>query len=321
MIVVSVALVLSMGGALGIVRATQSQLNEVNRVAISDNILSPATDGIENYLLVGSDSRASAQPDDPDYEVVGSEAANPGMRSDTMIVVNYNTKTGDVSTMSIPRDLWARMGDTQRFNKINAAYQKGADVLVRTVQRALNIPIHHYIDINFSGFKQIVDSIGGVHICVARASRDKATGFYIGRKACKLQTGEQALRYARSRHFEEKVEGKWREDPTGDVGRSKRQRAFMSALAKDAAKYLARHPLRSHEVMTSIASAVSVDGGLSLLDLAKKLRPLGDGTSKSYALPVDSDMDDGTFIFRLNRDAPALLAYFAGLGPAPEPTP
>ena len=319
MIVLSVSLVMTMGGALGIVRATQSTLDDVNRVAISENILSPATDGIENYLLVGSDSRASAQPDDPDYEVVGSEAANPGQRSDTMIVVNYNTKTGGVATMSIPRDLWARMGDTSRFNKINAAYQKGPDVLVRTVQRALNIPIHHYIDVNFSGFKQIVDSIGGVHICVARASRDQQTGFYIGRKACKLQTGEQALRYARSRHFQEKVDGKWREDPTGDVGRSTRQRAFMSALAKDAAKYLLRHPLRTHEVMSAMSSAVAVDGGLSLLDLAKKLRPLGDGTSQSYTLPVDSDMDNGTFVFRLNRDAQPLLAYFAGLGPTPAP--
>ena len=319
MFICSIALVMSLAGALGIVNATNTQLDNVNRVAVSPSVLSPATEGVENYLLVGSDSRASAQPDDPDYEVIGSENANPGMRSDTMIVVSYNTKTTAVATMSIPRDLWVRMGDTSRTNKINAAYQKGPDVLIRTVQRALNIPIHHYIDVNFSGFKQIVDSIGGVHICVARASRDTATGFYIGKKACKLQTGEQALRYARSRHFEEKVDGRWRKQGTGDVGRGVRQQQFIATLVKESAKYLIEHPLRTHTVMDSMTSAITVDQNLSLLDLAHKLRPMGDGTSKSYSLPVDSDMDNGTFVFRLNRDSQPVLAYFAGLSPvAPE---
>ena len=314
--VVSVALVMSMAGALGIVHAAKSQLDHANRVIVTSSVLSPPTDGVENYLLVGSDSRASASPDDPDYAVVGSEAASPGMRSDTMIVVSYNTKNSTVATMSIPRDLWVRIGDTDSHNKINAAYHKGADVLIRSVQRALNIPIHHYIDVNFSGFKKIVDAIGGVHICVAHASRDKATGFYIGKKACKLQTGEQALRYARSRHFEEKIDGSWHEDATGDVGRGARQRAFIAALVKDAAKYLIKHPLRSHTVMDSMTSAISVDQNLDLLDLAHKLRPLGTGTSKSYALPVDSDMNNGTFVFRLNRDSQSVLAYFAGLSAA-----
>lgn len=317
--VLSVALVMSMAGALGIVRATNSQLENVNRVVIAKEVLSPASDGVENYLLVGSDSRATAHPDDPDYAVVGSEAASPGMRSDTMIVVSYNTKTSSVATMSIPRDLWVQIGDTSSHNKINAAYHKGADVLIRSVQRALNIPIHHYIDVNFSGFKKIVDAIGGVHICVAHASRDKATGFYIGKKACKLQNGQEALRYARSRHFEEKIDGEWVTDATGDVGRGARQRAFIAALVKDAAKYVIEHPLRAHTVMDAMTSAVSVDQNMSLLDLAQKLRPLGDGTSKSYALPVDSDMNNGTFVFRLNRDSQPVLAYFAGLSPvAPE---
>lgn len=317
--VLSIALVMSMAGALGIVRAANSQLENVNRVVVTKDVLSPPTDGVENYLLVGSDSRASAHPDDPDYAVVGSEEASPGMRSDTMIVVSYNSKNGSVATMSIPRDLWVQIGDTSSRNKINAAYHKGADVLIRSVQRALNIPIHHYIDVNFSGFKKIVDAIGGVHICVAHASRDKATGFYIGKKACKLQSGEQALRYARSRHFEEKIDGEWVTDATGDVGRGARQRAFISALVKEAAKYVIQHPMRTHTVMDAMTSAISVDQNLSLLDLAQKLRPLGDGTSKSYALPVDSDMDNGTFVFRLNRDSQPVLAYFAGLSEiAPE---
>ena len=296
MIVGCVAIVMSLAGALGIVRATNSHLDSVRRVPSATPALSPPSDGVENFLLVGSDSRAS---------------------SDTLILVRYDINAKQVSMMSIPRDLWVRMSDSDRFAKVNAAYQRGADVLVRTVQRALNVPIHHYIEINFSGFKQIVDSIGGVHVCVPRASRDKGTGFHIGRKACKLQSGVEALSYARARHFEEKIDGVWRLEGTGDVGRGTRQRAFMSMLAKDAAKYLAQHPLDAHNVLKSFAAAVSVDERLDLIDLARKLRPIGDGTAISYALPVSDGWAGSNFVFRLANEAPPLLAYFAGLGPAP----
>jgi len=234
-----------------------------------------------------------------------------------LILVRYDTKAKQVSMMSIPRDLWVRMADNDKFAKVNAAYQRGADVLVRTVQRALNVPIHHYIEINFSGFKQIVDAIGGVHVCVAHASRDKATGFYIGRRACKIQSGAEALSYARARHFEEKIDGVWRLEGTGDVGRGTRQRAFMSMLAKDAAIYLARHPLDAHNVLDAFAAAVSVDERLDLIDLARKLRPIGDGSAVSYALPVSDGWAGSQFVFRLANEAPAMLAFFAGLGPAP----
>ena len=308
---------MSLAGALGIVRATNAHLDSVRRVPAATPALSPPSDGVENFLLVGSDSRASADPSDKDFATVGTEEANPGMRSDTLILVRYDTKAKQVSMMSIPRDLWVRMSDNDRFAKVNAAYQRGADVLVRTVQRALNVPIHHYIEINFSGFKQIVDSIGGVHVCVPRASRDKATGFHIGRKACKLQSGVEALSYARARHLEEKIDGVWRLEGTGDVGRGTRQRAFMSMLAKDAAKYLAQHPLDAHNVLKSFGAAVSVDERLDLIDLARKLRPIGDGTAVSYALPVSDGWAGDQFVFRLANEAPPLLAYFAGLGPAP----
>ena len=318
MLVVSIALVTSLAGALGIVRATNAQMDKVGRIPAVTPVLSPASDGFENYLLVGSDSRETADVDDEDYAVVGSEEANPGRRSDTMIVVHVNTKDSSVSTMSIPRDLWARMGDSDRYNKINSAYQRGSDVLVRTVQRALNIPIHHYVEVNFSGFKNIVDSIGGVHICVPRASRDKSTGFFIGKKACKLQSGADALRYARSRHLEEKFDGEWRLEGTGDVGRGNRQRAFMTMLAKDAAKFLARHPLQTNKVLESFAQAVTVDDGLDLIDFGRKLKPLGMGSSHSYNLPVNSDMSHGTFSFSIdNAKGQPILAYFAGMAPAP----
>jgi len=317
MLVVGVALVMSLAGALGIVRATNAHLDAVTRVPEVVSALSPATDGVENYLLVGSDSRASADPSDPDYAAVGSEQANPGMRSDTLIVVRYDTSSGAIAMMSIPRDLWVRIGDTNENNRINAAYQKGPDVLVRTVQNALNIPIHHFVEVNFSGFKKIVDAIGGVRICVDRASRDKASGFFIGKRGCKLLNGSKALGYARARHFEQKINGRWELDGSGDVGRGTRQRGFISTLAKQSARYLAMNPLQTHIVLDAFAAAVKVDPGLDLIDLGRKLRPIGNGDTISYSLPVTSGWAGSKFVFRLANEAQALIGFFAGLGPPP----
>lgn len=317
LLAVCIALVMTLAGALGIVRATNTALDEVSRVSVVTPTLSPASDGFENYLLVGSDSRASADPADEDFESMGAEEANPGMRADTLIVIRVDTKNNSVSTMSVPRDLRVMMADNGRFAKVNSAYQRGADVLVRTLQGALNIPIHHYVEMDFAGFKDIVDAVGGVRICVDRASRDKATGFFLGKRGCKMQNGAQALSYARSRHFEEKIDGRWQVDGTGDVGRGDRQRYFMSVLVKQAVRYLAENPMKASGILSSFSSAVAVDDGLDLIDLARKLRPLANGASLSVALPVSSDMISGSFVFTLNNESKPVLDYFAGLGPLP----
>ena len=315
--VLSVALVVSLAGALGIVRATHAQLDDVTRVVSVSEVLSPTSAQVENILLVGSDSREGADPNDEDFASTGPVDATPGMRSDTLIVVRIDKANNNIALMSVPRDLWVKIGDGEKFAKINAAYSNGPDVLVRTVQRALNIPIHHYVEINFAGFKTIVDAIGGVNVCVPHISRDKATGFYIGRKGCKLLDGTQSLAYARSRYLEQKIDGKWVMDRTGDTGRGERQRAFISALAKDAARYLAQNPLKTHVVLAAVTSAMTVNVGLDVLDMGQKLRSLGTGDTLSYALPVSSEMLNDNFIFRLSRDATPVLAYFAGLGPVP----
>ena len=306
-----------LASALGIVRATNGAMADVPRVSVVTTALSPAGEGFENYLLVGSDSRAGADPNDKDFASMGAEGDNPGLRADTLIVIRVDTKTGSVATLSVPRDLRVLLADNGRHAKVNAAYQRGADVLVRTVQGALNIPIHHYLEMNFSGFKDIVDAVGGVRICVDHPSRDNATGFFVGHRGCKLLNGRQALSYARSRHFQEKIDGTWRVDGTGDVGRGDRQRYFMSVLVKQAIRYLAEHPMQTQEVLSVFSQAVAVDDGLELIDLARKLRPLANGAALSVSLPVSSDMISGSFVFTLNNESKPVLDYFAGLGPLP----
>lgn len=317
-LIVGAALAVALAGAAGLVRAANARLGAVPRVDEVAPALSPPSPEVVNYLLVGSDSRESADPDDPDYANVGSAETNPGRRSDTLIVLRYGRRDGSVSLLSVPRDLWVRVGSGEKMDRINSAYRHGPATVVTTVVRALNIPVHHYLEIDFRGFKAVVDAIGGVEICVDRASRDLSTGFHIGRRACKVVDGTQALAYARSRHFEQKFgAGDWRMDPSADIGRTERQRKFINSLLRSTLRYLAARPFSVSRVIGEATSAVTVDPGLGLVELGRRLRPVADGGAVSRALPVENDMVDGKSVVRLTSQAPPLLAYFAGTGPAP----
>ena len=317
LIVVCVAVVMSLAGALGVVRAANNQMAMVHHNTAVASALMPITNGVENFLLVGSDTRASADPSDPDYKAVGSAGATPGQRSDSLIVVRYDTKKGTVATMSVPRDLWTRIAGQKDSNRINSAYEQGADVLVHTIESTLNIPINHYVEVDFSGFKKIVDAISGVTVCVAHPARDKSTGLYIPHKGCTVLRGTMALAFARSRHYEYKQDGTWHTDGSSDIGRTIRQRAFISDLAASATHYLTQHPLQAHSVITAFTSALTTDPGLQLLDLARKLKPLAKGGSSSITLPVVNAYVGTKSVLRLAPEAQAVLAYFSGLGPMP----
>jgi LCP family protein required for cell wall assembly len=221
--------------------------------------------------------------------------------------------------MSIPRDLWVEIGDGTDKQRINTAYQLGADVLIRTVQRALGIPIHHYVEINFQGFKTIVDAVGGVSVCVQHQSRDKHTGLFM-RIGCNKLDGVKGLAYARSRFFEQKIDGEWQVDGSSDIGRTARQREFVQALVKSAVVGLVDNPFRAGDVMRGGISAVTVDERLDLLEFAKRMRPAATTGIASMRLETYGAMAGESEVLKLAEDAAPLLAYFAGTGPRPEPS-
>lgn len=317
-IFVGTSAVVAFAGAFGLVRATNAQLDKVDRVAEVTQVLSPASNTVENYLLVGSDSRASIDENDPDYATMGSEGEVGGQRSDSMIVLRYDKQQKSVSLVSIPRDLYAAIGVGEKKDRINVAYQEGAPSLVRTLQRALDIPIHHYMEIDFGGFREMVDAIGGVRICFEVPSRDQQTGFVVRRPGCPLLNGTKALAYARSRYFQQQIDGEWREDPTRDIGRSARQRDFITELMKQSASYVTDHPFSVEKIMNAFSGSLKVDSNLSLVDMARKMRPAASGDIESYTLPTENDMVGDKSVLQLTEEAPTFLAYFAGTGPAPQ---
>lgn len=314
---VGIAASVAMAGAAGLVRATNTQLSAVRRDESAVDALSPLNDAFENYLFVGSDSREGSDPNDPDFNNVGAAKDIGGKRSDTLMVMHYVKKSGGLSLISIPRDLWVQIGNGKNSQRINTAYQIGTDVLIRTVQRALGIPIHHYIEIDFQGFKGLVDAVGGVTVCIENPSRDRHTGLFM-KAGCPRLDGVKALAFARSRFFESKIDGEWVIDGTSDIGRTARQRMFVSALLKSSVQHVEENPFSAGSVLAGAVRAVLVDETLNLADFGRKMRPAVRGNIGSFPLPVYGDTVDGNSVLRLAKDAKGVLGFFAGLGPRPQ---
>lgn len=305
-------------GFVGINRALDTRLAEVRRESSLASVLADGDDRFVNFLLVGSDSRAGAEPGDPDYANVGGENDVSGRRSDTLIVVNVEKSSGIISLLSVPRDLWVNIGDSENTERINVAYREGAPVVVRTITRNLGIPIHHYLEIDFQGFKDLVDAVGGVTVCVEHPSRDRNTGLYI-RRGCKNLDGVRSLAYARSRYFEEKVDGEWRMDGTADIGRGRRQRLFIALLLKTAIERTLEDPFRAGTIIDGATSALLVDDRLDLVNFAGLMRPAATGKLRRYALDTYGDTVRGNSVLRLADSSAPVLAFYSGEGPAPVP--
>jgi LCP family protein required for cell wall assembly len=310
--------VVAVAGALGVVVATGLATSGLREVAAVGPVLDRGAGPVVNYLLVGSDSREGADPDAPDAGAIGGVGDAAGQRSDTIMVLRYDTASGAVSLLSLPRDLWVEIPG-YRHERINSAFARGPEVLVRTVQTALGLPVHHYLEVDFFGFKDLVDAVGGVEVCVDTPVRDTNSGLNLPEAGCHVLDGVQALAYTRSRYYQRLVDGQWVTDPTSDLGRTERQRAFVQATARTAFDHVAANPFRAGAVMTAVTGALAGEPGFDLVEFAARLRPVARGGITSYALPVRGETIDGKAVLRLASGSDAVLAYFRGAGPPPAP--
>ena len=142
----AIALVIAVAGAVGVSVAAKRSVDHVPRVAGVDKVLSASSDSVDNYLLVGSDSRDQGDP------LTGDAATASGHRSDTIMLLRYDRSRGTASLLSIPRDLYVTIPGHANKTRINAAFNDGPDVLVRTIEQELQLPVHHYVEIDFTGF-------------------------------------------------------------------------------------------------------------------------------------------------------------------------
>lgn len=164
------------------------------------------------FLLLGTDE------EDIDYG-----------RSDSIILALVEPKNDKISLLSIPRDTYINNQGTGKKDKVNHAYNKGIKNTIGTLEDFLNIPIDYYAVINFDGFMEIIDEMGGLEIDVEKDLQfyDRITYSYFQLKEGKQTlSGIEALNYAR-----------YRGDADGDFGRNRRQQQVIEALIKQGASF------------------------------------------------------------------------------------
>jgi LCP family protein required for cell wall assembly len=179
------------------------------------NLIPAASGAPMNILLVGSDSR-----DGLSRRELGKiqTVKVDGRRTDTIIVVHVSPEREKAVMVSLPRDLRATVNG--QANRINAAFSLGGpDLLVKTVQEATGLPIHHYAEIDFAGFLKVVDALGGVRLCnrSGRTLDDNFANLHMP-PGCQQMNGIQALAFVRARHID------------SDFGRIGRQQEFLRAV-------------------------------------------------------------------------------------------
>src|SRR5688572_18449237 len=181
-----------------------------------------------NVLLVGSDSRKNISK--AEAKAFGSSKQVGGERSDTIIVLHVDPEAEKAAMLSIPRDLFVPIAGTNRSNKINSAFDGGPARLIATIRNALGIEIDHYVQVDFNGFRGIVNAVDGVKMYFSAPARDRYTGLNVSKAGCIELDGERALQFVRSRHYQHYESGRWRLDGSGDIGRVNRQQDFLQRV-------------------------------------------------------------------------------------------
>ena len=315
------AALIGVSGSIGLVVSAQDRSDAVERVDEVVAVLQqPANDApAENYLLVGSDSREGIDPNDPNAGAIGSPDDVVSRRSDTIIILRRE-RNGGAALLSIPRDLWVPIAGTDDRAKINSAFNEGPSRLVATIDEALDIPIDHYVEIDFAGFQRLVDEMGGVEICTIVPAQDTHSGLYL-EAGCTNLNGSQSLAFARSRYYEEWIDGDWQRDGTADLGRIQRQQLFIRAAVDKLLATMESDPFELGQLIEAGASAVKVDATLDPVKAAAAMREAAAAGLVTYSLPVEFSEHDGQDALDLLEDeAQPILEYFRGNVATPPPT-
>ncbi|WP_434993976.1 LCP family protein [Arthrobacter sp. Ld5] len=236
--------------------------------------VAPEAEGALNILLLGSDSRATAEgPGDV-------AAADPSdSRSDTMMLMHIPADRQDIQVMSIMRDTWTEIPGHGEA-KINAAMGLGGvPLVVQTVEGLFGVRVDHVASIDFEGFKGLTDALGGVEVDNPIAFQSGGSdGEYFAAGPITLQ-GESALNFVRERYaFSD-----------GDYQRVKNQQLFVkSVIGKLLTADTLTDPQKVYRVVDQMAPFVSVDDSLDageLGSLAVSLRGVRSSDIDFFTLP------------------------------------
>ena len=291
---------------VAVVHAEDAKISQIQTVNIDPALLRAGG----NYLIIGSDTRAFVD-NAADAQHFGSKQTQTGQRSDTIMVAHIDPGKRTGVLVSFPRDLWVAIPG-HGMSKINAAFAYGgAQLTIRTIEQDFDIPISHYLEVDFAGFRDIVNAIGSVPIYFPTPARDIKSGLAISTPGCHDLNGGDALAYVRSRYYQYLSHGRWQYDPTSDLGRIKRQQYFIRSLSRAAIKTVFSHPLRVNKVLDKTVKSLSRDkllGAKDLGRLALAFRDTDPTAFPMYTLPATPSTVDRQSVLLLSaaQAAPTL---------------
>jgi LCP family protein required for cell wall assembly len=282
LIAIAAAVVLVAVGATGLLlerqRAYDRNIQRVPGVFPAESDRPARTPGrAQNWLLVGSDRRA-------DQATTGLDANESlwrygAQRADTIMLVHLPADRGRIYLVSFPRDAWVPI-QGQGKAKLNAAFSFGGPpLLIATIERLTGVRVDHFAILDFEGFRSMTDALGGVDVQVTRTVWAPAQKVLWPAGTNHLD-GARALDFVRQRH----------NLPGGDLGRIKRQQAFLKALAGQVvARGTLANPLKLNALLEAFTKAVSVDESLTisrLRSLALQFRSVRAGDVVFVTAPV-----------------------------------
>jgi LCP family protein required for cell wall assembly len=238
-----------------------------------------------NVLVMGSDSREGAG-----NNIDG--LAEAGQRSDTTILFHLSADREQAYGVSLPRDAMVQRPECQSedgetipggFAMWNVAFSLGGPACtVQQTEQLTGVHVDHFVVVDFNGFKDMVDAIDGVEICVPEEVDDETGNIHLDAGTREVR-GREALDYVRVRHDISN---------NGDIGRMKRQQAFIASMANKvmSAETLAR-PDRLFRFLGAATRSLALDERLDsvkkLSDLASEFQDIGLSNIKFVTVPWD----------------------------------
>ncbi len=212
--------------------------------------------------------------------------ADTGDRTDSIMLLRYNPNTDDVGLVSIPRDTRVKLPDRGR-EKINHAYvYGGTEYLINTVEEFLDIPIHYYVAVNMTGFKNAMNILGGLDITVEERMyhevqmNGEAVAVIDLHPGTELTTGDKVLQYVR-----------WRGGPDADLGRIERQQKVIRATVDELLKF--DSVMKINELLKEALTHIDTNFTLSdLLSYARAFYKIDWGEMRTTTLPGENEKND-----------------------------
>lgn len=262
-------------------RADAEELKAIE--AVLDDFEAPVEDGPvdtgQYILLLGNDRREG----------------QGWTRSDTIMIARLDAETHSVSMLSIPRDSYTAV-EGHGMTKINhASAYGGPELMIQTVKELTGLPIHHYVEIDFQGFGQVVDALGGVEMTVDEPVVDG--GKVLLSPGTQVLSGYEALLFVRNR----------KAYADGDFSRMRNQQALLFAMVKKASDdtNFARLP----GILDSISRHLKTDWTVpELMSVASEYRGIGSDDMRMKTLPGAAQRIDGVSYVVID-EAQAELLY------------